>query len=131
MKKILVVLLSISLVACSGKLDESKAKAVVEDLIQKVDKGDYEGARKLYSEDFASSETSEVRADKFKQLKEVFGEVQSMEMTEAVENAEGDQAAMTLTYKIKHSKRTSVEKFVVVLEEGEYKIARQAVEAGN
>lgn len=109
----------------SGKPDVEKAKKVAEDYLQKIDKGDYDNAWKLYSPEFSMSESPESRIEKFKKLKEVFGDIQSMELVSS-SIIEGDEG-VELNYKVTHSQRTSLEKLIMVVDEGEHKVGMHMV----
>lgn len=133
MKKLILFIGILSLWACStDKLDTEKGKAAVETLIRKIDKEQYKGLSDLYSDDFNAGESLEVRSEKFKKLKQAMGEVQSLDLTEAKNEAvPGDECRLTLTYKIKRSRISSVETFVVILEDGKYKVFDHSIRSDN
>ena len=133
MKKLILLISILSLWACStDKLDTEKGKAAVEILIRKIDREEYKDLSPLYSDDFNAGESLEARTEKFKKLRQALGEVQSLELTEAKNEAvPGDESKLTLTYKIKRSRISSVETFVVILEDGKYKVFDHSIRADN
>jgi hypothetical protein len=71
MKKLFVVL-TIVTIACMGcgKVDQTKAKVLVENLIHTIDSGDYAATSKFYTDEFNAGESVEVRTQKYKDLKD-------------------------------------------------------------
>jgi hypothetical protein len=118
---IAAAILLTSLNACSSeKLEISKAKTCVESLISAADKGDFEQVKKLSSESFNEGEPAEQRIEKLKMLKNALGDVVSMQLTDSLSEAKsGEEAKILLTYKVKHSKISSIEKYTV-LDQGGY-----------
>ena len=75
------------------------------------------------------SETTEQRVAKFKELHNVVGDFQSMECISAKDSTdENDIPCVFLRYKIKHTKITTIEDFMVEPEEGQYKIEMQNIQ---
>jgi len=119
------VLFAVIIAGCSwfNKLDTNKAKTVVEALEQKIAAGDYAGLSQYYSDEMNSSETTEQRADKFKKLKDAMGDFQSMECVYAKDSTDGnDINCVLLEYKVKHTKMTSIEEFMVIDAGTAYKV---------
>jgi hypothetical protein len=111
------------LLAASCSLDQSRAKATVEALEQKINAGDYAATSQYYSEGMNSSESVDQRAEKFKKLHDVFGDFVSMECVSATNATDpNDQPCLNLEYKVKHTKMTSIEDFTIVSEGGSYKV---------
>jgi|GEM_PF-1281256 hypothetical protein len=129
MKKILILFV-ILIAGCSWfkKLDPVKAKTVVEALEQKIGAGDYAGLSQYYSDEMNSSETTEQRADKFQKLHDAMGDFQSMECVYAKDSTDGnDINCVNLEYKVKHTKMTSVEDFIVIDAGTGYKVSMHMI----
>ena len=124
--KLLIIAIVFAFASCStDKLDVAKAKESAENCLKAIDKGDYTAVTsEYYSSELASAESVAELSDKFKKLKEVTGEMQSFELKESDSQAVmGEESKVLLTYSVKHARVTTVEKFIVVLESGKYKIA--------
>lgn len=80
MKKLFVILaiVAIGCLGC-GKVDHSKAKALVIGLIQAEDSSKYDETSKYYTDEFNQGESVEARAQKYRQLNEAYGNVVSMQ----------------------------------------------------
>jgi hypothetical protein len=129
MKKLFVILTVVA-IACfgCGKVDQSKAKALVENLIHTVDSGNYAGTSKYYTDEFNAGESIDARAQKFKDLKDAFGNVVSMECISAKDSTDADDRPIVqLMYKVKHTKMPSLEAYTVVSQNGDYKVEQQDV----
>jgi hypothetical protein len=129
MKK-LIYLFAVILIACigCGKVDPTKAKELVQTLIQKIDSGKYAETEKFYTDEFNASESLEARAEKYKKLKEVFGNVVSVECISEKKSIDpDDRPIVELLYKVKHTNLTSLEAYTVVSQAGDYKIEQQDI----
>jgi|SRR5581483_6661600 len=103
--------------------DINESKKVAEALIQKENSGDYSKMSQYYTDDFNKAESPEVRAGKFGTLHDALGDYQSAECIKAVDSTDlNDFPSVYLQYKVKHSKLTSVENFMVIREEGNLKV---------
>jgi hypothetical protein len=103
--------------------DMDKSKAVVETLIQKENSGDYAATTQYYTDDFNKSEPLDVRTTKFQQLHDALGDYISAACVKAVDSTDlNDFPSVYLEYKVKHSKLTSDERFMVIREEGSLKV---------
>lgn len=125
-----IVLLAVFTITCfgCGKVDQGKAKTLVESLINTADKGDYAGTSKFYTDEFNGSESIDVRTQKYKDLKEAFGDVKSMECISVRDSTDGDDRPIVkLIYRVKHTKLTSLEAYSVVSQNGDYRVESQDV----
>ncbi len=129
MKK-LFVLLTVFAIACfgCGKVDQGKAKTLVETLIHTIDSGDYAGTSKFYTDEFNAGESIDVRTQKYKDLKDAFGNFVSMECISVKDSTDpDDRPIVQLVYKVKHTKLTSLEAYTVVSQAGDYKVEQQDI----
>ncbi len=129
MKK-LVVISGIILISCwgCGKVDQTKAKALVETLIQKIDSGQYAETSNYYTDEFNAGESVDARTDKYKRLKEAFGNVQSIQCISVKDSTDPeDRPIVELLYKVKHTKLTSLEAYTVVSQNGSYRVEQQDI----
>jgi hypothetical protein len=129
MKKLFVLLTVIAITCLScGKVDNNKAKILVMSLIQKIDSGKYDETSDYYTDEFNAGESLNARIQKYKELKEAFGDVQSMECISVKDSTDlDDRPIVQLIYKVKHTKMTSLEAYTVVSQNGDYKIEQQDV----
>lgn len=131
MKKILfITVLTALATACSlEKPNLEKAKAVVENCLKAIDQGDVKTVRdEYYTSEFVKAETEEELTNKFNKLKEITGPITSMELTESkLETEMGEEACVHLVYNVKHTRVTTKEDFVVVIEGGKHKIGSHLV----
>jgi hypothetical protein len=129
MKK-LFFLFAITIIACvgCGKVDPEKAKELVTALIQKIDSGKYAETSGYYTDEFNAGESLGVRTEKFKKLKEVFGDVETIECISEKKSVDpDDRPTVQLVYKIKHTNLTSLEAFTVVSQAGDYKVEQHDI----
>ena len=133
MKKLLSLFLILSFVSCAEKpLDVNEAKKVVELLIDKSDKGEWDAVGDLYTAEFNSSEPVDIKTKKLIRLKETLGAVKSIEFVSATNVAEfGRPQEVILKYRVIHDRITSIETFTVQEDEGGYKIGAHLVESEN
>ncbi len=133
MKHILALILTFSLVSCAEKpLDEATAKKVVETLIDKADKGDWEGIEDFYTAEFNASETVEIKVQKLIRLRDTLGRVKTVEFVSATNKAEfGRPQEIVLVYKVVHTRVTAIETFTLQQDEGGYKVSSQSVETAK
>jgi hypothetical protein len=133
MKKLFVLLVvaTIAFMGC-GKVDQSKAKVLVENLIHTIDSGNYTATSKYYTDEFNAGETPEVRAQKYQILKETFGAVVSMACISVKDSTDpDDRPIVQLIYKVNHTKLTSLEAYTVVSQNGDYKVEQQDIKQVN
>ena len=126
MKKFAIVqyILVLSLVACSTVPTINEGKQVAETLIKEADKGNYEALSEYYTTEFNQGEPESLRVEKFKQLKEAFGDLQEIQM---IDSATVSEEGVILKFLVKHTKLNSIETFVVVKEENKSKVAKHMV----
>jgi hypothetical protein len=129
MKKLFVVLTVVTIACLScGKVDPNKAKALVVSLIQKTDSGKYDETSKFYTDEFNAGESLAARTDKYQQLKNVFGNVLSIDCISEKDSTDpDDRPIVLLIYKVKHTKLTSLEAYSVVSQNGDYKVEQQDI----
>jgi len=130
MKQILAILLTLTFVSCAEKpLDLASAQKVVEALIDKADKGDWEGIEDFYTAEFNASETVDVKVQKLIRLRDTLGPIKSKELISSTDVAEfGKPQQLVLKYRVAHASATTIETYTVQQDEGGYKIASQSVE---
>jgi hypothetical protein len=134
MKKVIILLLTITLFnACSSdKLEISEAKKAAENLIQELDKGNYNNLATYFTDNYNAAESSEKLIEKYKKLKDILGTVTSVLLTDSVlEEKTGEESKWVLTYVVQHTKINSQEIFSVVKEGDAYKVADHSVESKN
>ncbi len=131
MRTILSITILLFFVACAEKpLEVETAKKVVESLISKADKGDWEGIEDLYTAEFNASETPEVKTQKLMRLRDVLGRVNEIEFISSTDVAEfGRPRELVLKYRVFHERVTSLETFTVQEVEGGYKVSAHSVES--
>ncbi len=125
-----IVLLAVIAITCfgCGKVDQGKAKTLVEGLITTIDKGDYANTSKFYTDEFNSGESPDIRTQKYKDLKDAFGNVTGMECISMKDSTDGeDRPIVKLIYRVKHSKMASLEAYSVVSQNGDYKVESQDI----
>ena len=125
MKIVLYFLILILFSSCrTEKLDERLAQSRVEALLKDISNNRYHGIEKHFTLQFNRSEPVDQKIEKYQQLKRVLGPLQSMEIMSSVSEANfGEEAKVSLQYRITYSNATTIENFEVVKDEGEYKIA--------
>ena len=125
MKNFLLFIVAALFIACeSDKLNDEMAKTVVESLINNIANAKYEEANNLYSTDFQKAESLEARKVKFEVLNASLGKLISMEVADIKnEQPTGEESRVTLTYSVKHERKNSRESFIVIKDEGEYRVA--------
>jgi len=124
--KLLIVAIVFAFASCSSdKLDLAKAKETAEKCLTAIDKEDYPTViNEYYASELGSTQTPEELTAKFKKLKEVTGAMQSFELKSSDNSVEAmKESTATLVYVVKHDRVTTNEKFVIILENGKYKIS--------
>jgi hypothetical protein len=122
-KLIFIAAASILICAGCGKVDQNKAKTLVESLIHKIDSGAYSQTSNYYTEEFNASESVEARTEKYQKLKEATGSLVSLECT-SVKTATDpdDRPIVELIYQVKFANITMLEAFSVVSQNGDLKV---------
>jgi hypothetical protein len=119
------------IISCSlGKIDGKEAFACAQGYLDAIKAGDHQKALDYYSSSFDDA-TPENRMEKIKKLEEVMGQVSGFELKDSVRTQAGDLDAMSFTYRVTHSNVTSIEKFIIINDAGEYKIAAHEVQSEN
>jgi hypothetical protein len=131
MKSIIAAAVSLLfLVSCANKVDEEKAKKLTSDYLNDVKNENYSDVNKYYTASFNESEPQETKIAKFNKLKEVTGPIQSFELISSKQNYNSDRGIneLELKYKVKCTKLTVTETFLVINDEGDEKIIFQNIE---
>lgn len=119
------IILSLFMASCtSDKLQMSDAKKCVNSYMDAIKQKDFDKAISYYS-----NESNENKLDEIKKLDAVFGDIKNAELIDSAE-VNGEDSNVQLTYKITHANLESKEKFVIIKEEGEYKIFAHQVRSG-
>jgi hypothetical protein len=129
MKKIFFVLTvaTIAWMGC-GKVEPNRAKALVVSLIHTIDSGKYDKTSAYYTDEFNSGESLKARIQKYKDLKEAFGAVESIQCVSEKDSTDMfDRPIIYLVYKVNHTKLTSIEVYSVVSQNGDYKVEQQDI----
>ena len=127
MKKAAFILL-LSIAACSmEEMNEPKAKKAVEILIDKIKSGDYKATENYYSFSITESESGEQRTERLEKITDALGEIQAYEFLNASKTMTEDGEEMVLKYKVTCSKLIAEATFGVIIENGDYKVAKQDV----
>jgi hypothetical protein len=113
--------------SCFEPPNENAAKALVEELILQIDKENFSGLSDFYSADFNAGESLSARTEKFQKLREIMGAVKTVELAEAKMVNEDGLSAIILTYHIGREKVTSIEKFIVLKDEGKYVVTNHTI----
>lgn len=124
---ILLALLS----SCSvGKIDQPKAKTMVESLLNDLKTENYSALDKYYTSSFNESEPLDQKTEKFKQLKETMGAMKSFELISSTEKHDADKGInqLELKYKVICDRVTVLETYLVMSDEGDQKIIFQNIE---
>lgn len=125
-----VLLIAALICGCSSfkHPDINESKKVVEALIQKENSGDYSNMSQYYTDDFNQTESEQMRVDRFRSLHEALGDFVSDECVKSNDSTDlNDFPSVFLQYKVKHSKLTSVENFMVIREEGNLKVEQHNI----
>lgn len=124
------LLLVATLVSCEAPpLDEGKCIALVEAHMQEASAQNYDAVLKMYDPAFLESEPADVKVAKLKKLYQALGPVEDFDFVDAIDIKEvGVPRQMKLVYGVRHAKASTIETFIVVEDEGGYKIAGYYVE---
>lgn len=126
MKKITLFAATIMLLTMcnSEKLSYPPAREASENCLKAIDKGEYDKViADYYSTDFGSVEPPEELKSRFQKLKDITGNITSIELKDSAMRAEvGEEAQVILTYRVTHERIVTTEKFTVSEQAGKYKI---------
>ena len=130
MKACIVILLLFLFSSCALKVDQTEAKAMAENLLTDLKTENYAGVDKYYTDMSNESEPLEKKIERFKQLKETTGAIQSFEFISAKEEYDSDQGLnqLTLKYKVVCDRVTVQQTFLFINDEGTSKIIFQNIE---
>lgn len=123
--------LFVFLAACSlATIDENKAKAVAESLMNDLKNENYANLNDYYTASFNESEPLEKKEEKYKRLKDVMGRVESYELISKRMDESSDLGGpkIELKYKMKCSRTIVTHTLVIINDEGSHKIAFQNFE---
>ncbi|MEP7265110.1 MAG: hypothetical protein ABI772_11460 [Bacteroidota bacterium] len=127
MKKFLPFILLLA--ACSTTPKVETAQFCVNGYLDALRKDDFEAADKFYSDSYGLSDEKEGRVEKMKKLQGVLGSVLTYQLKDSLIQADpGEPGKVILTYEVKHRRVTTMEKYVVMNDEGNYRIVGQSVE---
>jgi len=125
-----IFLLLLFISSCAVKVDQTKARAMAEQLLNDLKNENYNNVNNYYTASFNESEALEAKIEKFKRLKDTMGAIQSYELLSSKENYDSDRGInqLELKYKVKCSKITVDETFLIISDEGNEKIIFQNIE---
>jgi hypothetical protein len=128
-----LVFLLFCLGACSTDVPEyAPSRKVVMEAQQHFSAGDYASLESLFSEDFARSESAESRKEKFEALRGALGAGKSVEVLDSSLSANaGEIATVTFTLMSKNERINSTNRYRVVKEGSQYKIAMMDIRAAG
>ena len=103
---------------------------MAEALLNDLKNENYNQLNNYYTASFNESEPLEQKIEKFKRLKETMGAIQSYELLSSKEVSDSDKGInqLELKYKVKCSKITVEETFLIINDEGNEKIIFQNIE---
>ena len=128
MKKIIslaVITIVLCFTACKqNDFDKNKAAEVCEKAIKLIDNRNYSELANMYTDDFKTSETAEVRTEKFDKILNVIGRMKSDSLITTKNRTDEDYDQIVFTYKVITEHITVNEAFTITKESGDYKIAQ-------
>jgi hypothetical protein len=131
MKIFSYLFLFVFILACNlGKIDELKARTMVESLINDLKNENYSSLDKYYASSFNESEPMKDKIAKFKRLKEATGPIKSYELISSELNQNSDRGVneLQLKYKVVCDKLTVQHNYLIINDEGHLKIIFQNIE---
>jgi surfactin synthase thioesterase subunit len=131
MKKLKTIILMVAVLffsSCSAPIDELQAQKLVEELLQEIDSENYSNLSNYYTASFNAGESEEARADKFERLRSAVGKIKSYEVTNTEHSEKfAYPIHVVLTYKIERTYMPTIEKFVVIRDEGSLKVSNHGI----
>jgi len=131
MKKGASFIVILFMLACSiVKIDQPKARELVEHLLTDLKNGNYSSLDQYYSSSFNEGEPLNQKIEKFNRIKEAAGDIKSYELVSSkqiYDNYKGINQ-LELKYKVVCTRIPVVETFLVINDEGELKIIFQNIE---
>lgn len=132
MKNYFILLLSLFLftTSCSLKVDQPKAKQLIENLLNDLKNENFSALDKYYIPSFNESEPLQKKIEKYNRLKEIIGPIQSYQSVSATEKYDdySNINFLELLYTVKGKKLTVKETFRVMNDAGDLKITYQNIE---
>jgi hypothetical protein len=121
----LILLAFIFIASCrDNEFDNNKANALCEKAIKLIHEKNYTELSKLYTDDFKTSESPEVRAEHFDKIIEVTGGMKSDSLISTTPKSSDDNDELVMVYKVIAERMTINESFTIAKENGEYRIAQ-------
>ena len=126
----LQVILLLLLSSCALKVDQTEARATAESLLTDLKNENYADLNKYYSDLSNESQPLEDKIERYKQLRETTGPIQSFEFLNAKEEYDNVKGLnqLTLEYKVVCSKVTVKQTFLFINDEGTSRIIFQNIE---
>ena len=124
-------ILLLFLTSCNfGKIDEPKARAMVESLLNDLKTENYSSLDKYYTSSFNESEPLDQKTEKFRKLKDTMGAMKSFELISSTEKKDADKGInqLELKYKVVCERVTVRETYFIINDEGDQKIIFQNIE---
>lgn len=130
MKPLILIAVCLTMISCAAPpLDEAKSRKLVEQHLQEASNQNYDAVLELYDPSFLASEPAAAKIEKLQKLHQVLGPVEKFEFVKSTDIKEmGVPRQLKLEYTVTHVHANTKEYFVVVEEEGGYKIAGYSVE---
>lgn len=124
------IILLLLLSSCALKVDQSEARATAEAVLTDLKNGNYQELDKYYTDLSNEGEPLEKKIERFKQLKETTGAIQSFEFMEAKEEYDNVNHLnqLQLKYKVVCERVTVQHTFLFINDEGTSKIFFQNIE---
>ena len=118
------------LAGCAMKIDATKAQAMVENLLEDLKHEKYDDIEKYYSSASNDTEPLDKKIAKYNKLKDVTGSIQSYSLISSILKYDDDKNLneLELKYKVNCEKLTLTETFLIINDEGDYKIIFQNME---
>jgi hypothetical protein len=128
MKKLLIISLVLFASCKQSEFDQNKGREICDKAIKLINDRNYSELANLYDDDFKSSETPEVRTEKFDKILNVIGKMKVDSLISTKNNSDEDSDRMIFTYKVVAENLTVNEEFLISKESGDYRIAKIDIE---
>jgi hypothetical protein len=124
------LLLLVMLSSCALKVDQAEARKSAEALLTDLKNENYKDLDKYYTDLSNESQPHEQKVERYNQLRETTGAIQSFEFLSANEEYDSVKGLnqLTLKYKVVCSKVTVLYSFLFINDEGDSKIIFQNIE---
>jgi len=130
-KILILTVILIPFLGCgSAKVETEEAKKLVESLLTDLKNENYDNVNTYFTSSFNNSESMEVKIQKFVRLLDTTGPIESFEFVSEEKKYDEDSGynQCKLLYKVKCSRTTLKETFIVVSDEGKLGIIFYNVE---